>query len=178
MKFKISFSLIFIVALGVMSYFSYPIVKERYFNTENNIGKEIQEQNDSISNNDHEVNISDTGNEQADSDLESQNLNEETKTEIDEKGVSANIAAEDCDNECENFKDNASDLKYCQNICDLSPIKDSENCESKSGTDKDYCYKNQAVAKTDLNICGSISDSKIKSSCRSRVTEDMLENQL
>ena len=99
------------------------------------------------------------------------------KEESDESGDTSNITAEDCDNECANFKDSSGDLKYCQSICDLSPIKDSDNCESKQGTDRDYCYKNQAVSKTDINICNSISDSKIKSSCKNRVTEDFLESQ-
>ena len=175
MKFKIIFLLIFVAALVVLAYFAYPIVKNRYFENNDTVKNEDQKTNKSIS--DYTKENEESGITE-NADQEDSALNEEAKTEIDETGVSANITAEDCDNECASFKNNASDLKYCQNICDISPTKDSENCESKQGTDKDYCFRNQAVAKTDLNICDSISDSKIKSSCRNRVTEDMLENQL
>lgn len=179
MKFKIIFSLILVAALGVMAYFAYPIVKGRYFEDKNTIENEKQETEETSG--DYTISDKDLiveNNKIENAVEENAAAGEEIKEETDETGISANITAEDCDNECENFKNNASDLKYCQNICDISPIKDTENCESKSGADKDYCFKNQAVAKIDLNICESISDSKIKSSCRSRVTEDMLENQL
>jgi hypothetical protein len=170
MKFKIIFSLIFIAALGVLAYFAYPIFKIRYF--ENNSTEKTEEQKTNKA-----TATDDIKNKESDAAQEDSDLNEEAKTGTDETGVSANITAEDCDNECGNFKDSANDLKYCQDICGLSPTKDSENCESKSGSDKDYCFKNQAVAKTEIGICDSISDPKIKSSCKNRVTEDMLENQ-
>lgn len=183
MRFKIIFSLVFIAALGVLAYFAYPVLKERYFEDTNSVqnDKSKTEDEDLYDYKVGENNLDIENNSGISAENDSQEngtAEEETKEETDETGVSANITAEDCDNECASFKDNASDLKYCQNICDLSPIKDSDNCESKSGTDKDYCFRNQAIAKTDPTICDSISDSKIKSSCKNRVTEDMLENKL
>ena len=172
MRFKI-FLLIFVLALGVLAYFAYPIVKNRYFNNaepENNII--LNSTNTNSKTNFDATKSNDTVNESEISASE-----EEVKDTVDETGVSANITASDCDNECADFKDNANNLKYCQDICDISPIKDSENCEAKQGSDKDYCFKNQAISKTDSNICNSITDSKIKSACKNRVAEDLLEQQ-
>jgi len=175
--FKKIILILFIIALGLLAYFAYPIVKNRYFKNESSIKNEEQGSNENtIMNNgneseDEKNNTSDVENE------ENSASSNEVKDEIDESGDAVNITAKDCDNECLNFQDNESSLRYCQDICDISSTKDSDNCESKTGTDKDYCFKNQAVAKTDLKICNSIADAKIKSACKNRVTEDLLENQ-
>lgn len=169
---------IFVIAIGVLAYFAYPVVKNRYFKSENATENEIKKSNTILNtekNSNSDDNISSNKSE-IDSEDDS-STSDEVKDETDESGNVSNITAEDCDNECESFKNNESDLRYCQNICDLSPMKDSENCDSKTGTDKDYCFKNQAISKIDLGICNSISDVKIKSSCKSRVTEDLLEQQ-
>jgi hypothetical protein len=177
MRLKI-FLILFIIAIGVLVYFAYPIVKNRYFKNESSAKNEKQEPNaNAITNNNTKSSdemdntIADTGDE------EDSASSSEIKDEIDESGDTANITAEDCDNECLSFKDNAGNLKYCQNICGLSLTNESENCDSKAGSDRDYCFKNEAVAKTDLNICNSITDEKIKSSCKNRVMEDLLEQQ-
>ena len=175
---KLSLILLPIIILMAFSYWGYPIVKNRYFKSEDVTKNETQKSNtllnteegfdssDNIYNNDSGI----------DSEEES-TTDDEIKDEFDESGNTSNITAEDCDNECANFKNNESNLKYCQDICDISPIKDNEDCDSKTGTDKDYCFKNQAISKTDLKICNSISDTKIKDSCKNRVTEDLLEQQ-
>ncbi|HRY82191.1 MAG TPA: hypothetical protein P5232_00580 [Candidatus Moranbacteria bacterium] len=157
--------ILFLIALGILSYFAYPIIKNRYLESKD------QKSNVTI------INNSDSNNEIDKTEDEIVNKPDETKNEIDESGETSNISAKDCDNNCENFKDSISNLKYCQDICNLIPAEDGENCENKAGTDKDYCLKNQAIAKTDLKICALISDSKIKSSCKNRVTEDLLEQQ-
>jgi hypothetical protein len=173
MKFKI-FLILFIIALGILSYFAYPIVKNRYFK---NMAKneEQKSQTNTIMNNGTQLN-STTGENNTDTD-NSSTMDNDIRDTTDESGDNANITAKDCDNECLNFKNNENDLKYCQNICGLSLANDSDNCDSKMGSDKDYCFKNQAVSKTDLAICDSITDTKIKSSCKNRVTEDLLEQQ-
>jgi hypothetical protein len=182
MKFKI-FLILSIITIGALAYFGYPIVKERYFKNANQASQESDTAKNNTGKANYEIKNQSTGNQNEtnageNSASNDSAANDAAKTETDEGGISANITSDDCDNECANFKNNASDLKYCQNICDISPIKDSANCGEKQGSDKDYCFKNQAIEKTDLNICDSISDSKIKSSCKNRVTENMLENQL
>jgi len=184
MKSRILLASFFLIATIILAYFGYPTIKERYFVDKDNISVENENSNKEES---APINIADnsiaedtekTNDNIADEIENSPVPSEEVKEETDETGDVSNVTAEDCDNECENFKENTNDLKYCQNICDISTIKDSDNCEEKQGSDKDYCFKNQAVLKTDLSICNSISDTKIKSSCKSRVTEDLLEKQL
>lgn len=167
------------ILLGILTYFGYPIVKERYFKGDNATESEKQEST-TVSNPNNSDVETEAGDDASDSEADNEEdsaISDEVEDDVDESGDSSNITAEDCDNECENFKDNASDLRYCQDICGLSGTQSGENCDDKSGSDKDYCLKNQAVSKTDINICDSISDSKIKSSCKNRVTEDILENQ-
>jgi len=165
--------LLFALASLVLAYFAYPIIKNRYFKSE---VKEVIKIDNKKSNDNKMLNSNNTFEEN----LEITNPNETedtTKDKIDESEDIENISAKDCDNECENFKDNSADLKYCQDICDLSPIKESENCENLPSKEKDYCFKNQAIAKIDLKICDLISDSTIKSACKNRVTEELLEQQ-
>lgn len=176
MKFKIFFP-IFLIILGILTYFGYPVVKERYFKGENATESEIPTSVNNNSQSDSSIETSENGSS-GDSDSEEDSaINDEVRDETDESGDISNITAEDCDDECANFKDSPSDLRYCQDVCGLSGTQTSENCDEKNGLDKDYCFKEQAVSKSDLNICESISDSKVKSLCRSRVTEDLLEKQ-
>lgn len=176
MKSKI-FLILILIAIGVLTYFGYPIIKERYFKSEK--ATEIEKQESPTSTGSSFFNETDKDESASDASdaVEDSAVSDEIKNEADESGDASNITAEDCDNECENFKDSSSDLRYCQDICGLSGSQSGENCEEKSGSDKDYCLKNQAVSKKDLDICNSISDSKIKSSCKSRVTEEILEQQ-
>lgn len=170
-------SFLFILALGLLAYFSYPIIKSRYLNSENrtesktDVSAENRKDTKNFgTNSDSTINNDENEKEEpAESELQ-------VKNRVDESGTVSNITAEDCDNECKDFKDNSSDLRYCQDICGLSqPVTD--NCSEKQGLDRDYCFKNEAISKADLNICDSVFDSKIKSSCKSRITEDLLEKQ-
>jgi len=165
--------LFFALAFLALAYFAYPIIKNRYFKNES---KEVIEIDDKKSNDNKTINSTNISEENLDTTDpdETENM---VKDVIDESGDIENISAKDCDNECENFQDNIADLKYCQDICDLSPVKESENCEKLLDKEKDYCFKNQAVAKIDLKICDLISDSTIKSACKNRVTEELLEQQ-
>ena len=165
--------LIFALAFLALAYCAYPIIKNRYFKNE---VKEVIEIDNKKSSDSKAINSNNISEENLK--ISDPNETENTvKDAIDESGDIENISAKDCDNECENFKDNIADLKYCQDICDLSPIKESENCEKLLDKEKDYCFKNQAVAKIDLKICDLISDSTIKSACKNRVTEELLEQQ-
>jgi hypothetical protein len=188
MKYKIFFAIFFIVSLGVLTYFAYPIIKNRYFendgqnqseqknsinkeeNNEKNSGYEILEEENNKKTTENKT----TEEETLGTDLTG--IEVETKNEIDESSASVNISADDCDNECEIFKDNEKDLRYCQDICDLSPIKENSDCNNLGDINKDYCFKNQAVSEKNIETCDLISDTKIQSTCRNRVMEDFLEN--
>jgi hypothetical protein len=168
--FKRAIVLLILIGLAVLVYFNYPMIKN-YLNKEKN-GKKID-----VMNKEKNENIeSDSEGLIDEEDANLPIIDDEIKDEIEKSGDTPNITAEDCDNECVNFKNNPGNLRYCQDICGLVQSI-SDNCSEKQGMDKDYCFKTEAISKTDLTICDSISDSKIKSSCKSRVTEDLLEKQ-
>lgn len=88
------------------------------------------------------------------------------------------ISSKDCKNDCVNYKSNEENYKYCQQVCgDISPSKkESEaDCANLSGLEKDYCWRDLAVSKLNSSFCGKISDSKLQSACRNRITEELLD---
>lgn len=152
---KISF-LLFLIFFSIFVYFAYPIVKSRYFeknNIQNQPEKTITNQN------------------------ESEEPGNKTQESTDQAGTSPNISARDCDKECEEFKDDEKNLKYCQEVCGFSPEKVEVNCGDKSGLEKDYCFKSLAIQNKDFKICDQISDSGIKKACKNRISEDIIESQ-
>lgn len=98
------------------------------------------------------------------------------------------IEPSDCDNECSRFT-SQSDLNYCRQICNipLSNQPDSNqnsvsqpasgDCQSKTGLDKDYCLRDQAIANKNFDDCDQIADAGIKKTCQDRITQDILEQQ-
>lgn len=165
MRFKI-FWLIFVIILAVLAYFAFPIIKERYFD---DVAKKIEfaPKTENSSENENGIGIVDQGNIP---------LNEPAET-TDSAGTLFNVSAADCDNECQNFKDSATNLKYCQQVCGLSPTTNNSSCENKTELEKDYCLKDLAVSKKDFKICDQIKDGGIKKTCRNRITEDIIESQ-
>ncbi len=161
MRFKI-FWLIFVIVLAILIYFALPIARERYFN---NDAKKIE--------------IAPQNENSPENEIENQNIIpvNEPAEKIDVAGTLPNIGAKDCDNECQNFKDNVKNLTYCQEVCGLSLTKNDANCENKTSLEKDYCLKDLGIAKKDFKICDQIQDSEIKKTCKNRITEDIIEDQ-
>ncbi len=100
-----------------------------------------------------------------------------TQTEITAENLDffINITPPDCTRECEPYKYNEKELRYCQNVCGLSPATDKEDCDKLEGLEKDYCFKNTATIDKDLQVCEKITDTKLKESCQKRVQEDFIE---
>lgn len=161
MKSKI-FLLIFIIILGILAYFGYPIIKNRYFSNEPKI---IQ------------------------SELSGQESNIEARIDTDIAGeiksdfIDITIQPSDCDNECSEFQ-KSEELEYCKQVCGLSNAnlenienKTQTNCNNVSGLQKDYCLKDLAIQNKDFSACDQINDSGIKKACKNRITEDIIESQ-
>lgn len=163
---KIIIILIILAILAAVSYFVYPIVKERYFTEEDGqeteTGIEIKIKPGEIS--DEE--------EQADAKTESGQPAEEDA----EPAEIPKISDSDCDNECENYKDSSEKLLYCREVCGLKkPKAPADSCENKTGLEKDYCLKDKAIDGQDFEICEKISDAAIKKTCQNRIAEELLE---
>jgi hypothetical protein len=164
MKFRI-FLLIFIITLGALTYFGYPIIKNHYFNNEPKIiQNEAPEQKSDNEDANNQIDISPIG-------------------EIKSSSIDVTIRPSDCDNECFGFQKN-EELEYCKQVCGLSnanqensEIKIPDNCENVSGLEKNYCLKDLAIQSKDFKACNQINDSGIKKACKNRVTEDIMENQ-
>jgi len=181
-KTKILVSLFFI-ALGVLIFWIYPIVKLHYsmqslirYNSINISPKTTTDKNNSILN--QETNNHETSNPSDKNDDDEQT--EKTKNEVrndNNAGEFIDITSEDCDENCEQFE-NEEDIKYCREVCGLEVTdENSQNnkCDDLQNLEKDYCWKNEAVANQDFEICRKIKDKKIKETCENRITEDLLE---
>ena len=169
-KTKYIFAALYVIAAVAVLYFAYSVVKSRYFGAKTKS---------------FDVNNSETQN-QAGSQTDNQNADQSgdnqvsTPSEVDNTAPTngqPNVQSSDCDNNCAQYKDNADNLKYCQEVCGITPVKpknSEEDCANLTGLDKDSCWRDLAVSKKDFSICDKISDAKLQKVCRNRVTEEVL----
>ena len=101
---------------------------------------------------------------------------ENIETTTENANIYINVTPPDCMRECEPYKYDKKELKYCQNVCGISENTSANDCDKLKDLDKDYCYKSRAIEKKDASVCDSISDTAIKRTCKNRVQEDILEN--
>ena len=173
------FPILFLILLIAVGYYSYPIIKNRYFpavsksdQTENqNQSQENNTQSNSFKNNPSSEEPS-TDNDKIES--ISIDVNNQTNSSED---VLVNITNEHCDSECKAFANNFEHLEYCQQVCGISPSKkvSTSDCKEKKDLAKDYCFKDLAIRKKDFSICDKIEDSNIKNACKDRITQDIIE---
>ena len=187
---KIIFALV-IIALGFFIFYSYPIIRDRYFYDEENVGeendqadseKDSTEESENInSENTENIQIEETQ-EATDPELEKiikeENTEEEkAANETEEEDSYVKVTSQDCQNSCQDFSDD-DELKYCREYCGLSGQKKAaSDCADLEGLEIDYCYKTLAIAKKDYSICDKIKDAGIQKTCRNRITEDIIDSQ-
>jgi len=87
----------------------------------------------------------------------------------------AHITGEHCNTGCQAFANKLDFFEYCEQVCDISPVKDVSNCDGKKDLQKDYCLKDLAIGKKDSLICGQISDTNVKKTCKNRILQDIIE---
>lgn len=163
--------IILLILLAAIVYWSYPIIKERYFDTE-----KIEQQE----------NIENIKEETIDKEADPQEKEQEKKEEIleddlgeiipgDQTTIYREVTRKDCTEGCSNFH-TEEDKKYCRQFCGISPPStESDGCSEKSGLEKDYCYKDLGIKNLDLRDCEKIKDRNIRESCTVRVTEKIIE---
>jgi cytoskeletal protein RodZ len=162
MKFKLILIILLLLAIVMLAYFSYPIVKSRYFvNKPKTIKIDQSNQSENAENN----NQNSIGSEAT---LESSSLK-------------ITVSPTDCDNGCSKFEKD-TELEYCKQACGISAASQTAkeipaNCEEKNGLQKDYCLKDLGIANKDFKICDQIQDDGIKKTCQNRITEDIIESQ-
>lgn len=160
--------LIYLVIISTVAYFVYPIFQDRYFSSQEKDGKNLSPTKNGLI-------VEDSR------DVDADNNDDSSDTPIEEvpEDVFIDVDAEDCEDNCEQFEDE-EDKRYCQEYCglngDSAPVTD--DCETLEDLQKDYCYKDQALAKKDFNLCKKIIDKKLLESCKTRLTEDLINNQV
>ena len=115
------------------------------------------------------------------------------------------VTNEDCDKECESFKEVENEYEYCREICGLNEIKemdvledgkkygdqsvnkdgDSEKKEEEKKEEDcgeiedsfkgDVCWKEKAVKEKNAGYCENISDKKMSEVCENRVLEEIMD---
>ena len=185
MKTKIFAILILLFFVGAL-FWIVPILKNRYFQSP----AEESGQTENISNNqpgqkqeemtDNSAPMGNTANNS--SGTATPNSAVKNTDQIDKADTGQellDITKKDCADNCANFKKDKKNLQYCQQRCGLSPktTTTSSGCDSLKDLEKDYCWKDLAISKTDLTICEKISDDGIKKTCQNRIAEDILDAQ-
>jgi len=160
----------FFIAIVGIAYASIPIIKQRYAEEqeeiiENDIEKAEEEKTDGVV-----EEISDDEDE-IDEEKEADNLAKED--------AFLQITRENCENGCSGFNDQ-EDTDYCKQICGLVPISppsQENDCEKLEDLEKDYCYKDLAIEKTNGEICEKIEDKNVRKTCQNRIIEDIVDKQ-
>jgi hypothetical protein len=176
------YKILFILLLIDVIWWSFPILKNRYFNHSNvPVSNNQQSQPSSNPSQPSTANSSDnqsqTANPQTSAILETNPVAKQIKNTPNNYFL--HITPADCDSQCKPFIKNKKSLQYCQEVCGLiSPIAPGDTCNNLKELDKDYCLKNLAISKKDMTICDQIQDLGIKKNCQNRIIEDMLDQGL
>ncbi len=199
---KFIFSILAIFLIAGVVWYSYPVIRDRYFpSSEDDSQSEntsVQDTSENVSGaesaeekatEDHSVSSEDTTDGTSSSDTtEVTGTDEETSSgdgtiniDTNERGgddeVFASITNYHCSSECKAFANNFQYLEYCQQVCGLSDEKDvsESDCKKKDDLEKDYCYKDLAIKKLDASYCNQIDDANIFKTCKTRIMQEALE---
>lgn len=164
MKTKILIT-IFVLLIGGVTYFAYPIVKSRYFQpsdetTETKKSPLFENKNSSTSESNDDNNAAD------DAIIDDPNITDDVFIEVD---------TEDCDEGCSQF-DDQEDKDYCIQVCGLNENNTpaTQNCDDLEDLQKDYCWKDKAINEKNFDLCKKIVDKKLLETCKNRLTEEVI----
>ena len=183
------FLVIFLAALGGLSWYTYKILQRQYFT--NPSSSQTSQQNKSssalaaapnISTNSDPVENPNAAPPSKTNSPSSPDNSSSTPISINDRNpgpgsMLAHITTEHCATNCQAFASDLHLLEYCQQVCGIIPVKNVSNCDGKSGIEKDYCLKDLAVTKKDSSVCGQINDVNVKQTCQNRIAQDLIENQ-
>lgn len=108
---------------------------------------------------------------------ENANGNENLNGNENQNSQSQEVTGKDCNEDCKRFKNDNGRFRYCQEVCGDIPVtskNSEEECNSLTGLEKDYCLRDLAVSQKTVSLCNKITDAKLKSTCKNRVAEELL----
>lgn len=167
MKGKILLAISLFIILS-LAFFAYPVIKNRYFQSGN---ISTDEENTASEKNKKNIFFGDSKNT---SDIDNDTDNTPDDSAIDED-IFIEIEPEDCEDNCSQFED-VEDKKYCLNYCGLGEVMITYQCEDLVDLEKDYCYKDQALAEKNYDFCKKIVDKRLMEACQNRLTEELINS--
>ncbi len=177
---------VYIIAFCAIGYFLFHIFFDRYEqiaeeeenieSVESKTDEDTTTQNNSSASKDTKTATKNNDSEDEDEDDTENETLYDTVTEDD---AAYTISTDDCDNNCADIDDDDEEA-YCFQVCGLNgQNQDSDtlstDCDTYDDLEKDYCIRNQAVAQTDISMCNSISDSGVRTQCKRRIQEDIMD---
>lgn len=178
---KISIS-VFLIALAGLSVYGFFFFRDRYAAPKKVDSKQASDIEPSFSDQ-----SSQTTDDATSADSTADNSAADLIEGISNEGVEIednnflDVSKDDCKNDCKDFTD-PTDLKYCRDICGLTPtkkdIKEKKGCDALADLEKDYCLKDLAINTKNIEVCTQIVDTNVMKTCRNRVAEDLIEKQM
>lgn len=163
---------VFLLALVVLIGWGFLTVGDRFINTKDRV--ETKDKNTKT----NQENQNATSIDSSDEIFTEDPIEEDEENVPEEEDTFVQVLPQDCSNECKNYQD-PEDITYCKQICGLTEIKKEVNgCEALNDLEKDYCFKDMAISKTDSKICDKIEDAGIKKTCKNRIMEDIVDQQM
>lgn len=168
---KIALS-VFVIALIGLGAWGFLAVGDRFIGSDENRAKQEKSVDDAD-------NSEDASSDSADEIFTEEPVSEDEETVDDtEEDTFLQVLPQDCDNECKSYQQE-EDVTYCKQVCGLVEVKkEATGCDAKEDLEKDYCLKDEAIAKADPKICDKIEDGKVKKTCKNRVLEDIVDQQM
>jgi hypothetical protein len=170
---------IYFIAAAIILFFAYGTVKNRYFPSGEDKKEAampiVEQKNGEAPVENNSGNPAAQENQDASSQVSAQESADAQKATTE--GAHLYVTSKDCDKNCDKWKDNVDDLRYCQEVCGIIPATQKESkdeCANLDGLEKDYCLRDVAVSKTDISVCEEIKDTRVKKVCKNRVVEDLL----
>lgn len=86
------------------------------------------------------------------------------------------VTPEDCEQGCESFSTLPAEQAYCFSFCGLNQEGyQGKDCTMLSGTDKDACFKEQAIRERNPETCARIGENSLRKACEARIAEELFD---
>jgi hypothetical protein len=89
---------------------------------------------------------------------------------------SKQVTAEDCEQGCESFSTLPAEQSYCRSFCGLNQETYlGKNCMTLVDTERDVCFKEQAIREHNAETCARIGESSLRKVCEARIAEELFD---